>query len=508
MISKALLIGVSNYLGHAPNLDLCSNDILCVEKALVDGLNVKNEDIVLCGRERIVKANDVFGKIQQTLYQLTEEDTFIFYFSGHGTNTGLVVSDRLITYKELIDEIEKSQVKKKIVILDTCHSGSLTLDNIPNANDSSNLKDFIDKGYAIMASCSSEGKSGFSNIGSCSKYTYLLCNALTLRSIIRKGKKSLEDINQAIFHLANVSHCDQQPIFRTSLGGTIYFEVEEYSPYKINRVYEEHKEYIIYSVKPLHQGGAKRLSAKIILRFPCTADQVAKIALEINSIISTYEIHQNEKSEMRYHSRKANMIFCLFGYDETDILNANFAFKTTWVDENQDKDNWYKHSDRSTIIEGVCVESLSMYQLIKDQQNIDKTDIGTFVQDTQKCTQNLLNAAKQFCFYFHEYLNDVISEEQLIKYLEPINKEIEKWYLIESDLPIAPNELHSWSNAHSKIAGSIYDFSLYYNSKHLHTWNTNSRKVLARQTIQRYVMELEELKQIDDMHREILDKFK
>lgn len=85
--------------------------------------------------------------------------------------------------------------------------------------------------------------------------------------MIREGKKSLESINEAIFHFAkiwNAKHPSQTqtPIFRSNIGGTIFFDVEEYKPYRIANVYEETEAYIIYNVAPVHTGLAKRYLRK------------------------------------------------------------------------------------------------------------------------------------------------------------------------------------------------------------------------------------------------------
>ena len=72
-------------------------------------------------------------------------------------------------------------------------------------------------------------------------YTGFLCDAITYRPLIRKGGKSLEDIINFIYFLSkkwSESHkCEQHPVFRSSLSGTIYFTVEEYHPYYTEKFY-------------------------------------------------------------------------------------------------------------------------------------------------------------------------------------------------------------------------------------------------------------------------------
>ena len=89
-----------------------------------------------------------------------------------------------------------------------------------------------------------------------SRYTCILYDALTNPYLIRNGKKSLEEIKQYVDRLADISNKSimnkQHNAFRSSIVGTISFEVEEYKPYTTQKIYKETERYIIYSVKPVH----------------------------------------------------------------------------------------------------------------------------------------------------------------------------------------------------------------------------------------------------------------
>lgn len=146
--------------------------------------------------------------------------------------------------QDLINIIEQIQTKNKIAVLDSCHSGGFVLDNVPVIDIDEMVEHFVGRGFAVLASCGAEQFSGFNEDREISLYTSFVCDALTSRFLIKKGKKSLETINEAIFRFAEISNRKkgrnfQQPIFRSSIGGTIFFDVEEYNPYKIAKIYEE-----------------------------------------------------------------------------------------------------------------------------------------------------------------------------------------------------------------------------------------------------------------------------
>ncbi len=498
---KALLVGVCEYptLGCTA-LPLCRNDLYAMRSALINGLNAAIENILLCGEAGKVTSADLIFSINTILSNATDEDTFIFYFSGHGGKDCLALSDGLIGLQDLINIIESVNTKNKIIILDSCHSGGFSIKGIPQIDITETVENFAGYGHAVLASCGAEQVSGFNNERQISLYTSFVCDALTSRFLIKKGKKSLEDINESIFHYANMWNRKyngniQQPIFRSNIGGTIFFDVEEYSPYKINDIYEETDTYIIYGVKAIHNN-SKRLVVKVILRFHSSMEEIADISMEVQRKVLYYEVHQNKIAESRHKNKAANMVWCHFGYDEDDMVNGNFICRTTWVDDLQDKNWWYRTSKNTIFANGVHIDVNTSYEMIKSLKadNINKDEL---IALTREYTSKIISIAEQYIKVFREYLNNTITEEQLINAIAPFNNQTSVLFFKQSDLPIPPNELHNWANVHTKIACTIHDFSLFYDRKNLNTWPAENRKWLMSDAIKRYEIELEELKAID-----------
>ena len=258
-IINALLVGVTEYPGpeNCSSLPLCENDLYAVKNALINGLNTKENNIMLCGKSGFVSFTDFSSSISSIISNITNEDTFIFYFTGHGGENCLALSYSLLSFQKLIDELEKIPAKNKIIILDSCRSGDFTISGTPQLDTIKIIENFVGYGYALLASCGAKQSSGFNSNKQISLYTSFLCDALTTRSLIKKGKKSLEMINESIFHFAKIWNQEetnniQDPIFRSNIGGTIFFDVEEYNPHKVQQIYEETDNYIIYSIEPVH----------------------------------------------------------------------------------------------------------------------------------------------------------------------------------------------------------------------------------------------------------------
>lgn len=493
---KALLAGVCFYpVNNYTSLPFCHNDVQAMRGALISGLNVPENNIQICGQHGITSRNDLLTGLQTIASNASDRDTFIFYFSGHGRNQVLALSDVNLSLPSLIEYIEKIPVKNKIIILDSCHSGDFAISDTPNLDISETVDAFVGHGYAVLASCGANQTSGFDNKRKLSTYTSFLVDALTSRFLIRQGKKSLESINEAIFHLAkawNVSHPTQiqNPIFRSNIGGTIFFDVEDYNPYHVKTVYEENERYVLYEVAPVHTGLAKRLSAKVILRYKCSLDEIADVAHEIKEKIKYASVYQNELAESRYKGKAANIVWCYFGYSEEDIIDGNFIGHTTWVDDSQDKEWWYRETKNAKMINNVLFEINPSYEMIRTLLHETLVTKDVLITETNRITEKLVNAAQRYIALYREYTNGVLSECELFDVVDPINYEISRLYFLQSNLPYPPKELHDWADAHTQLAATIQDFSLLYNKNNLGTWTTENRKFLMSSAIKRYESEL------------------
>lgn len=499
---KALIVGVSEYSIARGNLPLCKKDIYAMKEALTLGLAVKKDNITLLGENRIVNADDFVITLKGIVNDIGTSDTFILYFSGHGAKINnenyLVFSDKLVSIKDLVSIIDNIPCKNKIVMLDCCHAGNKEIGLNCQIDINETADQFVGHGCAILASCDIDETSGFDFNRDMSRYTCILYDALSNPFLIRQGKKSLEDIKQHIDRQADIINKSlkdkQHNAFRSSIVGTVYFDVEEYKPYKSAKIYKETNRYIIYSVEPVH-ANVKRISLKVILRSPCSVEEIANIAKEINQEALYYEVYNNEISENRWRGKPNNIIFAYYGYDDEDMVNGSFAFRSVWVDKNQDKGRWYNTFNNPQIINDICVEESQGYLFGKRFITENTSDDESLINQTRSCMVKMIVAAQRFIGNYRELINKTITEDAFISKTKDLSAEIRNLYLEQSNLPIASKDLHDWSTAYDLLSGTIDDLRIPYNP----TSNRDSknRKQLMDITIKRYNECLEKVKELD-----------
>ena len=503
----ALIIGVSKHTTiHANDLAFCKNDIYAMQQAFTQGLNVEPSDITLCGTSDTVSMADLIAALHQLSETSEIDDTLLVYFSGHGMTKDnihyLVLSDKLVQTNELIGYLESNKAKNKVLFLDCCLAGNFKVDGTAIFNVDETADTFAGKGYAVIASCNAQQCSYGHPDKPISLFTKFLCDALSVKSIIREGKKSLHDIRKLVFMLLegwnkhNPSKI-QNPIYRANLGGTIYFDVQDYKPYITKQFFADRDSYIIRSVEPTHSGIAKRYSVRVILKQPMSFSEIAVLNHEIVQEVRSLNIYSNEMQEKRWKNTPANIIFCYFGLDETDILNNNYICHTTWADDTQDKNWWYRLDKNCEVINDIHFNIGTYYQSLKSFTEEHTAEREQLISDTKTIISRMVTLAEQLISIYNEFLNESKSEDDFRNEISEISGELTKLYFAETGLDIPPNDLKEWCQCCSGLAGTIHDLTLYYGHNKFEERTPENRKACMDMSIKQYYRDLEKLKTVE-----------
>ncbi|EGQ26215.1 hypothetical protein HMPREF9372_1784 [Sporosarcina newyorkensis 2681] len=505
---KALVIGVSNYfMDGAPNLPFCKNDVEAMAKSLENGLGLKKEDIITLGGLGDVTKVDFDNALSMMSSITNENDILLFYFSGHGQNFNhqhhLILSDGFISTNELIKNLEKVPAKSKVVFLDCCFSGNYSIEDPASPEVDQMIADFHGKGYAVFSSSNAEQVSYGHLDKPISIFTDFLCDAFENKLLVKKGKVTLHDIHKLVSLYLDVWNKNnpaqqQNPIFKRNMGGTIFFEVEDYKPFPTTKIYLESDQYIIYEVEPVHTGTCKRYSVKVILKEPLSLDEISKVSIEIKDTVQTAEVHRNQRSLERWKGKSANIVWIYFGFDESDMKRGNFICHTTWCDDNQDKDWWYK-VDRSNkfMIKDTHFNVHTYYESLKTLHQNNTGNKDELILAVKEISRTMLKSAEEVISLYNEYTNGLISESSLVKKIDPSLSSIEESFMASTDLELAPDDLSDWMQAYSNIFATIHNFTFYYNEKSLAQRTPENRKACMEMTMKYYYTELQEIVELE-----------
>ncbi len=130
----SVIVGVSRYT-HMPTLKFTDDDAYHLYAFLKspEGGAVPDEQITVLIDEDANK-DQIIRTMKRKFHKADANDVIVFYFSGHGYDGSFLPFDfdgknNLLSHTDLIQVLESSNAKHKVVFADACHSGSLNKSN-------------------------------------------------------------------------------------------------------------------------------------------------------------------------------------------------------------------------------------------------------------------------------------------------------------------------------------------------------------------------------------------
>lgn len=191
----AVVATPSDYRGLSlPDLPQAVADGEKMQKALRDVLHIPEDNIRLVGESGHVTRQNFAHALAEYRGMVSEKNTLILYFSGHGLPDSLVLSDGAIGLAGILLFMEKLAVGRSVLILDCCYAGSLHPHNeAEQLLASEGFDEAVHKGVSILASSAADERS-WADAGGGSIFTAMLISAMGSRHLVRKGCLGLTDI--------------------------------------------------------------------------------------------------------------------------------------------------------------------------------------------------------------------------------------------------------------------------------------------------------------------------
>ncbi len=126
----AVVVGIAAY-SHQPALHYTDNDAFRLYSFLKspEGGALPDEQIRVLIDEEATRDN-VLRAMQEVLLRADDNDVVLFYFSGHGIEGAFLPTDydgsfHKLAHEEILEIMQRSRARLKLVLGDACHSGSL-----------------------------------------------------------------------------------------------------------------------------------------------------------------------------------------------------------------------------------------------------------------------------------------------------------------------------------------------------------------------------------------------
>lgn len=463
---KALIVGESDYLIKRLLKDLpkCKNDVKVMKMAFVTGLCIPEENINI--KENLDSKAELFAAIDDSTKDITNDDVFILYFTGHGGKNYLCLCKEDVEYKEITKKIRINNVKTAVFMIDCCHSGSFFIDSDIDSNGDNWFDNFAERGYALFASCGSSEECGSTSGLNVSSYTYLLYRSLVMGAINIFEKVAVEDINRAImFWMRALKLKNVNPIYKSNILGTRFLSVgvskdghkrnDEFKKIYLN-------DGVIYNIEDWRTFGTKgkiKRYVYVISNAPLNEKRINEMFFEIKSKLDEMDILLEQK--------KPGIMICLFGNCEQDVLHRNFKYNLLWADDE------YYICDWKTF----QIKKYDNYKSYKDKF-IESDNVVKNILDKQ--SNEIIKLAEQYRTEYRNYCNSrsILSEDKdyFINKISELNDKIENYCSSYEYGMFTSERMNKYAETVDELMSIVARFAYIYNPK----YSQNYKSFLSR----------------------------
>ena len=499
----ALLIAVGDYSKiNITDLNSFRQDCRLMRTALVKGLKVMPDRIRCLDEDGTVHARSVATALANFSNMLTGEDSLIIYFSGHGNEDALYCSDGELELNKIIKYIDRMPAKNKLLILDCCHSGTSRLDHKNSITDSHDLSSYVGHGTAIIASALADERAWVDSSAGHSVFTGIIADALQNRYLVKKGRIALDDIISEVRMILDIrsnksSEGRQQIAFHANIGGTIYFDVEEYNPYRTLSIYYETEDYILYDVKPLNILDMKRLCAFIILKDRKLSKWLPEITKDIAEQIRYADVAGSRKMEKHLKGKSAQAIWCYFGFDESDMIRSLYFAYTIWAENDDIAKMYYRDNNNAEVEDGIYIFKNTSYELVRELQSANMMPLEEYIKTVKGLNTRMISRTENFIEDIRKVENREASYREVFTDYQDWIRDIYRDYYELTDLPCPPDKVNAWSEKVLSLAGWIMDIALVLKQTRDSDSIPDDKKWIIKNAIKHYYEDLEELSNLE-----------
>ena len=475
----ALLVGVGQFDDKdVSDLPTYKNDCVLMKDALVRGLGFLPENIRTAGENGQITGKSFSYSILNFKKALTDKDTFVLYYSGHGLDNSLYFSDTLVDLRSIIRVVDSLPARRKWIILDCCHSGAAKTPETAMIPRTMNLvlADFVDHGTTIMASSGAEQLAVFDDDHSL--YTGLLCKAITSDKTTRNGRKSLWDINDKVHSMMDIwneSHAEkiQYPMFRSSEIGSLSFDVSgndseqnDCSWGNLDPVFTT-EDYTVTSVKSLSTAAVKRNCAFIKLSCDNTEENILRITNEVVDLVKGMNL------DNRHAGYVAKVVWCYFGLDASDMIKSNYALYTIWAVDPEQRRIHFTENKNAHVVDDIYIYRNGAYELVR-RMNQPDTDPEEYMQSLNIAMSDIINMGEMFVRDITEVYNKTMDINTFRDAYKVWIRKVKKDYIKLTDMSSPPDEIYDYSENVLELAGWLVDLGIYIDGdkelKHIDHW--------------------------------------
>lgn len=443
---KLFACGVNEYRGEKA-LPFCVNDSLAFCKAFEENLVIDQKDIHVATNSGNISNIEYCKALKSFCENATEDDILVVFHSGHGgidenDDSFLMMTNSLnegtyVYTDQIINFLNFSKAKSKVVILDCCHS-DVGEKFIPPINEEVVVEKFYATGITIFCACKKNEQSTSEN-GKISVFTQFLCDALRDKHLIREDVLYFNDFQNLVSIYAknyNRKHPgeEQTPVMRTSMIGTLTFPTRFCKVPKQTRkkYFLKASEFDLLDInsdlkKGIGNQDRKYIGVRVVMKVPLKEDDIKMVISGVVELVAKIKLPISNRQQLLVSHHPVEIINITIHNDYIDYEANIYKCHAVWT--LYDDFRWHRKNASKCNKKGYCSWMFNpQYEYLKNLRLEHTFTDDELISFWKKQIDVVIKKTSEFDKIYHTYKVGDNHINALCDYAKKVYRELSKIY--------------------------------------------------------------------------------
>ena len=241
-------------------------------------------------------------------------------------------------------------------------------------------------------------------------------------------------------------------------------------------------------------GGARRLSATVLVSPDRDRESLREIIREATSQVRESSYHRNDLLGRRWRDSHAHVVWLFLAADLRDAQDVNWLARTQWIDPRLDATMRPLEMSASEYLDSIAVSWNDSYVRMRDFYREHSVDKGGALADLlEPLTLRAGRVGCRIANWFGDFESGNLEEPDLLVRIRAISPEIDAIADKASNLRFPPQDVVDYQNRAQSLISHLNNMALYYSESGVTTWPEKNRTALMRDTVKNFRADLRRL---------------
>ena len=241
--------------------------------------------------------------------------------------------------------------------------------------------------------------------------------------------------------------------------------------------------YEIPDLRDVSHGGARRLTAKVLLDAHYDRDLLREIIREATCRVRLSSYCRGELVRKRWGNSQAHVVWLYLAADLQDLFSANWLAQTQWIDPDLDQSMRPIELSASEHVDTIAVswnESHTTMQRFYRDHSVDK---GRALAQLEPLVAHASAIGNRIADWFDELESGDLAEDTVMARIRSASSRIDTISDRASNLSFPPQDVRDYDARAQSLFAHLGNMALYYSERGVETWSRKNRRVLMRSTV-------------------------